>query len=76
MIQFVNSFEAVPDFLEAKLILIDDSLQSARAVVDRIEIALDAPMSMITGMVCGMLSVICRGYNLVPLSLSINPSRR
>ena len=43
MIHFVGSIDEIPDYSNSRVVLIDDSLQSKRAVIDRIEIALDAP---------------------------------
>ena len=43
MIHFVKGVEDVPDYSNAKVVLIDDSLQSEQAVIDKIGIAPDAP---------------------------------
>lgn len=43
MISFVNSIEEIPKYSNARVVLIDDSLQSERAVIDWIEKALDSP---------------------------------
>ena len=43
MIHFVGRIDEIPDYSNSRVVLIDDSLQSERAVIDRIEIALDAP---------------------------------
>lgn len=43
MIHFVNSIEEIPEYPLSRTILIDDSLQSKREVIDRIEQALDSP---------------------------------
>ena len=43
MIHFVNSIEEIPEYPLSRTILIDDSLQSERDVIDRIEQALDSP---------------------------------
>ena len=43
MIHFVNSIEEIPEYPLSRTILIDDSLQSKRDVIDRIEQALDSP---------------------------------
>ena len=43
MIRFVNSIEDVPEYSNARVVLIDDSLLSEQVVIDRIEKALDAP---------------------------------
>lgn len=43
MIRFVNKIEDIPEYPLSRIILIDDSLQSVREVIDRIEQALDAP---------------------------------
>ena len=43
MIHFINRIEDVPEYPNARVVLIDDSLQSEQDVIDRIEKALDAP---------------------------------
>lgn len=43
MIHFVNSIEEIPEYPLSRTILIDDSLQSERDVIERIEQALDSP---------------------------------
>jgi hypothetical protein len=43
MIRFVNNIDEIPDYPSSRVVLIDDFLQSERAVIDRIEKALDAP---------------------------------
>ena len=43
MIHFVNNIDDIPDCPSSRVVLIDDSLQSGRTVIDRIEKALDAP---------------------------------
>lgn len=43
MIRFVNNIDEIPGFPSSRVVLIDDSLQSERAVIDKIEKALDAP---------------------------------
>ncbi len=43
MIHFVNNIEEIPEYPLSRTILIDDSLQSADEVIDKIEKALDAP---------------------------------
>ena len=43
MIRFVNNNNEIPDYPSSRVVLIDDSLLSEQAVIDRIEIALGAP---------------------------------
>lgn len=43
MIHFINSIDEIQEHPNSRVVLIDDSLQSERAVIDRIEKALDAP---------------------------------
>ena len=43
MIRFVNNIEDIPEYPLSRTILIDDSLQSEREVIDIIEQALDSP---------------------------------
>ena len=43
MISFVNSINEIPDYPSSRVVLIDDTLLSEQAVIDRIEKALDAP---------------------------------
>ena len=43
MIHFVNRIDDIPEYPLSRTILIDDSLQSEREVIDRIELALDSP---------------------------------
>ena len=43
MIRFVNNNNEIPDYPSSRAVLIDDSLLSEQAVIDRIEKALDAP---------------------------------
>lgn len=43
MIRFVNNINEIPDYPSSRVVLIDDTLLSEQAVIDRIEKALDAP---------------------------------
>lgn len=43
MIHFINSIDEIQEHPNSRVVLIDHSLQSERAVIDRIEKALDAP---------------------------------
>ena len=42
MIRFVNNINEIPDYPSSRVVLIDDTLLSEQAVIDRIEKALDA----------------------------------
>lgn len=42
MIHFVGSIDEIPDYSNSRVVLVDDSLKSEQAVIDRIEKALDA----------------------------------
>lgn len=43
MIRFVNNINEIPDYPSSRVVLIDDTLLSEQAVIDRIEKALDTP---------------------------------
>ena len=43
MIRFVNNIDDIPDYPSSRVVLIDDTLQSKQAIIDKIEKALDAP---------------------------------
>ena len=43
MIRFVNNINEIPDYPSSRVVLIDNTLLSEQAVIDRIEKALDAP---------------------------------
>ena len=60
MIHFVNSIEEIPEYPLSRTILIDDSLQSERDVIDIIEQALDSPYDKDNWDVM-MSYVICSG---------------
>ena len=43
MIRFVDTIDDIPAFPMSKVVLIDDTLQSVRDVIDKVEKALDSP---------------------------------
>lgn len=74
MIRFVNNINEIPDYPSSRVVLIDDTLLSEQAVIDRIEKALDAPpMKKTIGTVSGMRLPICRGWIVLLSCLCINP---